>query len=336
MVQGADWRIPASVNGIRFNGLAEGKAYKEGREHKNQLLDLAMQKHDSDMVGAGQRDEMFGLNKRKLEGQMDDDEQARNLKSLVTGAVDSKRFLARNDVEGLKGYLINRKSEIDGRGGNSTGTTDMLQLLESGDLDAFTEDVNGTIQLGERFGILKGQAAPEPDKSFDNELKLRKEFVDQSKDFVKQNAAFGRIQASANNPSAAGDLSLIFNYMKLLDPGSTVREGEFATAQNAGGVNDRVRAMFNSVQSGERLSPGQRADFFDRSKSLFSEADRQHGFVKQQYSDLATRNGVSPGNVAIDLRAADPSRDVNLQSTQERKSLKGKGYVKIDGQWYEE
>ena len=174
------------------------------------------------------------------------------------------------------------------------------------------------------------------EKGFDNEAKLRGEFTKLSGDFQKQNAAFGRIQASANNPSAAGDLSLIFNYMKLLDPGSTVREGEFATAQNSGGVNDRIRSTYNQMINGERLTEAQRADFFSRSKSLFGEATRQHDSLRNKYSVLAKRNRLDPENVVIDLRTADPSREINLGNAQERKVINGESYLKIDGQWFKE
>jgi len=33
--------------------------------------------------------------------------------------------------------------------------------------------------------------------------------------------------------------------MKILDPGSVVREGEFATAQNSAGIPERIRAKYN-------------------------------------------------------------------------------------------
>ena len=44
------------------------------------------------------------------------------------------------------------------------------------------------------------------------------------KSFAEQASAYGRVVASAEDPSPAGDLALIFNYMKVLDPGSTVRD----------------------------------------------------------------------------------------------------------------
>src|SRR3990167_7070520 len=53
---------------------------------------------------------------------------------------------------------------------------------------------------------------------------------------------YNRVAASMRG-TAAGDMSLIFGIMKMLDSNSTVREGEYATAQNAGSIPDRVRAQ---------------------------------------------------------------------------------------------
>jgi len=103
---------------------------------------------------------------------------------------------------------------------------------------------------------------------------LRKEFqgIKEVKDFQSQVSALGRIMSSAQDPSAAGDLALIFNYMKMLDPGSTVREGEFATAEQAAGVPTRVLNLYNRVREGTRLSPEQRADFTGRARTIYDGA----------------------------------------------------------------
>ena len=114
-------------------------------------------------------------------------------------------------------------------------------------------------------------------------------------------AAFNRIQASADEPSAAGDLALIFNYMKMLDPGSVVREGEFANAQNAGGVSDRMRATYNKILKGERLSTNQRADFLKRSFKLRDAQLKTQNVVNKQYEKLAMERGVDPRKVVINF-----------------------------------
>jgi hypothetical protein len=136
---------------------------------------------------------------------------------------------------------------------------------------------------------------------FNRAFKLRGQFDDLSKDFRKVRDSYGRILASANDPSAAGDLALIFNYMKVLDPGSTVREGEFATAQNSAGIPDQIRNIYNKAMTGKRLAPDQRIDFVNRAKKLYqAQADIQSKSIKQ-YTDLASRAQVKPEDVITDL-----------------------------------
>jgi hypothetical protein len=144
----------------------------------------------------------------------------------------------------------------------------------------------------------------------EDESRLRKEFnaIPQVKSFSDQSQAYGRIIASAESPSAAGDLALIFNYMKVLDPGSTVREGEFANAQNAGSVPARLGALYNNVVDGQRLTVEQRQDFVDRGGRLYKDAET--GFMKRynQYSDLAILQKLPFKNVVTDYRyTLDPN-----------------------------
>ena len=133
---------------------------------------------------------------------------------------------------------------------------------------------------------------------------LRKEFTKMSDDFIKVRDAHRRVEASAKDPSAAGDLALIFNYMKVLDPGSTVREGEFANAQNAGGVPQRVQAMYNSVLNGQRLADSVRKDFVGRSGRLFESQKGQHDSLVKQFTGIGERLGVDIRNTVPDLGAA--------------------------------
>lgn len=135
---------------------------------------------------------------------------------------------------------------------------------------------------------------------FDNTSKLRTEFINQSKDFAQVNDSMNRIKASAVDPSPAGDLALIFNYMKMLDPGSTVREGEFANAQNSGGVDDKTVSLYNSIVNGQRLSENQRKDFLNRSGGLFKAQQTSQNQRESQYEKLAKQNGLDPENVIID------------------------------------
>lgn len=137
-------------------------------------------------------------------------------------------------------------------------------------------------------------------EAFDREKSLRGEFNTKTKGFGGINDAYGRMLASGKNPSAAGDMALIFNYMKMLDPGSTVREGEFATAQNTGGLESKVVALYNSIISGKRLSQTQRDDFMGRAGMLYNTALDSYGKRAETYKGLSGQYQVDPSRVVID------------------------------------
>ncbi len=120
---------------------------------------------------------------------------------------------------------------------------------------------------------------------------LRSRYDKFNADFRDVDAAFRKVNTAP--ATAAGDMALIFNYMKMLDPGSTVREGEFANAQNAGGVDDKIVSMYNNIINGQRLTETQRADFKETSKAAFS---AQQSAADDQLSNLlyqADQDGVS-------------------------------------------
>ena len=143
----------------------------------------------------------------------------------------------------------------------------------------------------ETLDLKRAEVVADAGPDFDDEFKLGNEFRKQTQDFSKVSDAFERVKASAENPSPAGDLALIFNYMKILDPGSTVREGEFATAQNSGGVDDRIRAAYNNALNGTRLAPDQRNDFLNRAGRLFNAQAGQFLKTRKNFEGIAIANG---------------------------------------------
>lgn len=129
---------------------------------------------------------------------------------------------------------------------------------------------------------------------------LRKEFTNQTSQYRGVSDAFQKIKSAALNPSAANDLSLIFGYMRALDPASTVREGEFANAQNAGGIDATIRNVYNKVASGERLTQAQRQDFL---QSAYGLVESQIPNVQQtidRYTSIAGRAGLNPEDIVSD------------------------------------
>lgn len=101
---------------------------------------------------------------------------------------------------------------------------------------------------------------------------IRKEIstLPATKETISIDTALGKIKNAASNPSPAGDMALIFSFMKINDPTSTVREGEYATARNATNVPERVRNLYNNMIDGYILGDKQRKDFVNQAHNLAS------------------------------------------------------------------
>jgi hypothetical protein len=112
--------------------------------------------------------------------------------------------------------------------------------------------------------------------------------------------SYDRVVASGKDPSPAGDLALIFNYMKILDPGSTVREGEFATAENSASIPEKIRNWYNKAATGKRLGDVdgfQREDFIKRAGMLFDAKEKQYQSSEKEFKRIAEKNGIDPEKV---------------------------------------
>ncbi len=193
----------------------------------------------------------------------------------------------------MKDHLDSQKTLADtGRSNSDTDISQRKAPLERAKLGAEISKLNGDT-AGQRATIA-------------GDLRKERSGLPTTKATQEVSAAYNRVQSAAKNPSAAGDLSLIFGYMKMLDPGSTVREGEFATAQNAAGVPSQLLNVYERVRSGQRLSPEQRADFLGQAQGLYGSQNSQQSKIDKDYERLAIKQGVSPDDVLMNFGADVP------------------------------
>lgn len=156
----------------------------------------------------------------------------------------------------------------------------------------------------------KSQGETQPD--FSDVSGLRKEFTRASEDFIATQDAFDRVKFAAENATAAGDVALIFGFMKMLDPGSTVREGEFATAQTAANVPEQVLGLYNRAVSGQRLTASQRTDFFNQSKGIFRNQLQRQVTREQEFSRLAQSFRFPAEQVIVNFREGVSPEDISF------------------------
>lgn len=141
---------------------------------------------------------------------------------------------------------------------------------------------------------------------FNQAKAMADDYTRDAKDFMARRSALQTVYAAKDN--APGDMSLIFSFMKMLDPGSVVREGEYATAQNAAGVPDQIRNLFNRVRDGRRLNPAQREQFTAQAEDLYQGAKQANGDVITGYSQRAQAQGIDPKYVVFNLPDPSPVR----------------------------
>ena len=141
------------------------------------------------------------------------------------------------------------------------------------------------------------------------EARLRGEYSKRTEDLSAAERNFSIIETSAADNSGAGDIALVTSFMKMLDPGSVVRETEFATAANTGGLLAKLKSAVTKIEDGKFLSPEQRTDFQRLAGKYLEAANTQEQGVQSSYQAIIDNYGLNPVNVfgARAATAAAPS-----------------------------
>jgi len=150
------------------------------------------------------------------------------------------------------------------------------------------------------FAALEAAGGTTPEDRFDMEDKLRKQYVARIGTFPEAVTQYDKLLAASTVPNpetGAGDVALVFSFMKMLDPGSVVRESEFALAQNTGGLLTRLQNTLTKAERGEFMSPTQRKEMVALAKQFMDAAQAQADRVKADLTIPIGNYGLSAENV---------------------------------------
>lgn len=122
---------------------------------------------------------------------------------------------------------------------------------------------------------------------FDKAGKLRDDWLKNqtTKDSQTIRSAYDKIKSTT--PTPAGDMSMAFAYMKMLDPGSTVREGEQAQVRDATSLLGQVQNAYNKALTGQGLSPEQRRNFVSEASKLYQAQQNSQRQFDESFGGLA-------------------------------------------------
>lgn len=161
------------------------------------------------------------------------------------------------------------------------------------------------------------------DKVFKKSSDLRKEF---RSDKVTLNTnkiveSFNKIESIVKAPqSGPGDVALVFAFMKILDPGSTVREGEQATARQAGTVPENIWHLYNRLEgSDEKLPSTLRKKFRDTAKGLVEAQEKAQQPITDMFANIANKNNLPLDEVLVRTKVKfSKPRSVELDAVNKR------------------
>lgn len=136
------------------------------------------------------------------------------------------------------------------------------------------------------------------DKKFDMELKLSDRYQKKVAPLETFRSTFENMETSAAAETGQGDIALITQFMKMLDPGSVVRETEFATAQNAAGYYEGLKAKLASLKgTGELLTPAARDQYITLAKKYLEAAEIEGKQVESSMAPVIKNYGLNPENI---------------------------------------
>ena len=124
---------------------------------------------------------------------------------------------------------------------------------------------------------------------------LRKEVDAGSKDFRLIDSQYQIIKGSSD--TGPGDLARIFAFMKAIDPTSAVREGEQASAANAGGVPSAIWSIYNKALGAGKLSPQLRAEFTREAEKIWKIAKAKNDLIMSRAEVIIRNRKLNRDNV---------------------------------------
>lgn len=126
---------------------------------------------------------------------------------------------------------------------------------------------------------------------------LRKELnaLQEIKDFKNVQDSWQRASTSPNDGS--GDLTLLYSYIKALDPNSVVREGEIDISKATGSVPENVLTAYKRAKEGKLLSDQQRQEYVGEVGRIYNNRAKIAQQIVAFYSGLASDMGADPEKV---------------------------------------
>jgi len=175
-----------------------------------------------------------------------------------------------------------------------------------------------------------GSKIYDPEKRYSASKDLRTEYNKRTGDLTGSRINYDKMIESAKIQAGLGDVALITAFMKMLDPGSTVRESEFATARDTAGLYASLENYLEKVRTGEFLSESQRKVFTDLAGKYLEAAEKDGAKTRTSMEGIVDRLGLNPADVFVDVIEEAEAAAFPVITTQEEVDALPSGSVFIE------
>lgn len=149
----------------------------------------------------------------------------------------------------------------------------------------------------ETKGLAEAKGALEPKDVIDTEIKLNETYSKRSAGFRESRDAFVKINEASKIDSGAADIALVTSFMKMLDPGSVVRETEFATARDTNGLVARLVGEVSKINNGTFLTPEARKEYVKLAQEYMEAANNADVETRKSLQPIINQYGLSEENI---------------------------------------
>lgn len=188
-----------------------------------------------------------------------------------------------------------------------------LKVQGQGETQRHNRATEGLTDQGQRLTDARSREANTAARASSNvgaEMKLSDDYRAQAKPFKEVADAYRTITSTLDQAttSPAATLAAATKFMKLLDPGSVVRESELGMALAASGVIDRATNYINVLQSGKVLTPTQVKDFKNITEQIYQASQQGQQRLDADYTQKAQGWGLNPASIVQNLGQSDPAK----------------------------
>jgi len=214
--------------------------------------------------------------------------------------------LTEGQIAGTEPLIINKSlltnpklpnvfKEPPSSSGDDAGPNSALSKLYK-DLEDATEGGPEALALQSQIDALITKSGFDKE-IFDAENEILTSYNKATKSIKESRINYAKMEEAVKSADGPGDLALVFSFMKMLDPGSVVRESEFSAAQNTAGLFQKLEVAAENIKKGDLLSPKQRQSFLALSKKFLEGGNNYMIKIRRDKGIQANNYGLNAANI---------------------------------------